>query len=57
MEIDSPKTKEIHCDLSCLIKRLSVVPVKRKLKKKIPKKFSIEIMFFVYKNLRDNYSV
>lgn len=34
MEIDSPKTKEIHCDLSCLIKRLSVVPVKRKLKKK-----------------------
>lgn len=33
MEIDSPKTKAIHCDLSCLIKRLPVVPVKRKLKK------------------------
>lgn len=33
MEIDSPMIKEILCDLSCLINRLSVVPEKKIVKK------------------------
>lgn len=34
MEIDSPMIKEIFCDLSCLINRLSIVPEKKNCKKK-----------------------
>lgn len=33
MEIDSPMIKEIFCDLSCLINRLSIVPEKKIVKK------------------------
>lgn len=60
MEIDSPMIKEIFCDLSCLINRLSIVPEKKNCKKKQknkknPKKLSMENIS--YENLRDNHSV
>lgn len=60
MEIDSPMIKEIFCDLSCLINRLSIVPEKKIVKKnkkikKNPKKLSMENIS--YENLRDNHSV
>lgn len=60
MEIDSPMIKEIFCDLSCLINRLSIVPEKKNCKKKqknkkTPKKLSMENIS--YENLRDNHSV
>lgn len=62
MEIDSPMIKDILCDISCLINRLSFVPEKKivkktnkKILKKNPKKLSMENIS--YDNLRDNHSV